>query len=83
MVPKKKNLMKTKSEAEKFLKQKKEKKFVKIFSKFFFFFDFPKKISVEIFYMMSTLRMQNYTIIGQGVPEISVRTHRLSPGFII
>ena len=25
---------------------------------------------------MSTLRMQNYTIIGQGVLEISVRTNK-------
>ena len=25
--------------------------------------------------MMSRFRMQNFTVIGQGVPEISVRTH--------
>ena len=40
-----------------------------------FFSDFPKKFSVEIFHMMSRLRRQNYMIIGQGVPEISVRTN--------
>ena len=42
-----------------------------------FFFDFPKFFSVEIFHMMnmmSRLRIQNFAIIGQGVPEISVRT---------
>ena len=41
-----------------------------------FFFDFPKFFSVEIFHMMSRLRMQSFNIIGQVVPEISVRTHR-------
>ena len=35
-----------------------------------FFFEFSKIFSVEIFHMMSRLRMQNFTIIGQGVPEI-------------
>ena len=42
-----------------------------------FFFDFPKFFSVEIFHMMSGLRMQNITIIGQGVPEIRGVTDRL------
>ena len=54
----------------------KKKKIVKIFSKIVFF-DFPKFFSVEIFHMMSTLRMQNFSIIGQGVPEIQGVTHRL------
>ena len=40
------------------------------FFKMFFFFDFPRNFSVEIFYMISILRMQNNMIIGQGVPEI-------------
>ena len=40
------------------------------------FFDFPKIFSVEIFHMMSTLCMQNYSIIGQGVPEIQGVTDR-------
>ena len=40
-----------------------------------FFFEFPKFFSVEIFHMMSRLRMQSFMIIGGGVPEISVRTH--------
>ena len=35
-----------------------------------FFFEFLKFFSVEIFHMMSILRIQNFTIIGQGVPEI-------------
>ena len=39
-----------------------------------FFFDFPNFFSVEIFHMMSRLRMQNFPVIGQGVPEIFVRT---------
>ena len=60
----------------KFFEEKKfAKKIVKIFLKIFFF-DFPKFFSVEIFHMMSRLRMQNNTVIGQGVPEISVRTDR-------
>ena len=42
----------------------------------FFFSIFRKKIPVEIFYMINRLRMQNFTIIGQGVPEISVGTNR-------
>ena len=41
-----------------------------------FFFDFLKFFSVEIFHMMSTLRMQNYPIIGEGVSALQVRTHR-------
>ena len=32
--------------------------------------------SVEIFHLKSRLRMQKYMIIGQGVPEISVQTHK-------
>ena len=47
-----------------------EKKIVKIFSKFSF--RFFKKKSVEI----RRLCMQNFMIICQGVPEISVRTNR-------
>ena len=31
--------------------------------------------------MMSTLRIQNYNIIGQGVPEISVRTDKQTHRF--
>ena len=53
-----------------------EKKNREIFFEIFFS-DFPKKFSVEIFHMMSRLRRQNYMIIGQGVPEISVRTNKL------
>ena len=67
-------------------KKKSKKKSWKFFRNFFFF-DFPKFFSVEIFHMLSTLRMQNYTIIAQGVPEIQgvtdTHTDKLSPGFII
>ena len=56
--------------------KKKKKKFVKIFSKIFFF-DFSKFFSVEILHMMSTLRMQFFSIIGQRVPEIQGVTHKL------
>ena len=35
-----------------------------------------KKKSVEIFHMMSRLRMQNLAIIGQGVPELQGVTDR-------
>ena len=55
-----------------------QKKKIKIIRENFFeifFFDFPNFFSVEIFHMMSTLRMQNYTIIGRGVPEIQGVTH--------
>ena len=41
-----------------------------------FFFEFSKIFSVEIFHMMSRLRVQNFTIIGQGVPEIRGGTHK-------
>ena len=41
-----------------------------------FFFDFPKFFSIEVVYMKSRLRMQNFMIIGQGVPEIQGVTHR-------
>ena len=40
-----------------------------------FFFDFPKFFSIEVVYMRSRLRMQNFMIIGQGVPEIQGVTH--------
>ena len=49
----------------------------------FFSFEFSKKISVEIFHLMSRLRIQNFTITGQGVPEIRgvtdghTHTHKL------
>ena len=59
-----------------------EKKNREIFFEIFFS-DFPKKFSVEIFHMISILRMQFFAIIGQGVPEIRGGTHKLSPGFII
>ena len=54
-------------EHEKYLEeifQKKKKKSRK------FFLDFANFFPVEIIYMMSKLRTQNFTIIGQGVPEI-------------
>ena len=65
-----------------------EKNLEKKSRKFFrnFFFDFPKFFPVEIFHMMSRLRMQNNTIIGQGVPEIWGGTDRQTDsgwGFII
>ena len=53
--------------------QPKNKKILK--KKFVFFFFFPKNFSVENFHMMSTLRMQIFSIIGQGVPEIQGVTH--------
>ena len=50
---------KKKIEKKKNLKKKNRENFFE-----FFFFDFPKIFSVEIFHMMSTLRMQNFSIIG-------------------
>ena len=46
----------------------------KIFRQNFFFFDFPKFFSVEIFHMMSRLRMQNFMTIGQGVSALRMVT---------
>ena len=51
-----------------------EKKFEKY--REIFFFDFPKKISVEIFHMVSRLRMQSFMIISQGVPAVEVVTDK-------
>ena len=64
--------------SEKIWRQKilKKKKIRENFFEIFFFFDFPKFFSVEIFYLMSRLRMQNFSIISQGVPEIQDVTHR-------
>ena len=60
-----------KSQAKKILNLKKFEKEKNRENSFeIFFFDFPK--FVEIIHMMS--RLQNNTVIGQGVPEISVRT---------
>ena len=68
-------MTKKQSEAENFLRKKIGKK--KNREKFFenFFFDFPKNFSVEILHLMSTLRMQFFSIIGQGVPALQGRTH--------
>ena len=35
-----------------------------------FFCDFSKFFPIEIFHMVCRLRIENFTIIGQGVPEI-------------
>ena len=45
---------------------------MKIFSKFFFFLIFQKNFRRNLLYdeYITYARMQNYTIIGQGVPEI-------------
>ena len=43
---------------------------------FFDCFDFPKFFSVEIFHMMSRLRMQFFSIIGQEVPALHLVTDR-------
>ena len=40
------------------------------------FFDFAKFFSIEVVYMMSRLRMQNFMIIGQGVPAVEVVTDK-------
>ena len=42
-----------------------------------FFCDFPKFFPVEIFHTVSTLRIQNFMIIGQGVPGIFEWTDKL------
>ena len=58
---------------------KRRKNFEKIFEKKNrqkFFFEFSIFFSVEIFHMMSTLRMQSFMIIGLGVPEIRGGTDR-------
>ena len=53
---------------------KKKKKIEKEKIVIIFFSIFRNFFSVEIFHLMSRLRKQNFMIIGQGVPEISVRT---------
>ena len=58
-----------KKKSRKFWKIK-SRKFWKKKSRNFFFSIFQNFFSVEIIYMMSRLRTQNFTIIGQGVPEI-------------
>ena len=62
------------SDIKNLTKKKIGKKFEKKFKKQK---EIVKFFSVEIFHMMSRLRMQNFTIIGQGVSEISVRTNNL------
>ena len=55
---------------ENFGKNFEKKKFEKKKNRQNFFFDFPKFFSIEVVYMKSRLHTQNFTIIGQGVPEI-------------
>ena len=53
-----------------------KKKLFEIFSKYFFF-SFPKKISLEIFHMLSKLRMQIFTIKGYGDILADKNTYKL------
>ena len=82
----KKKLMKKTSKAENFWRKKIGKNLKKKIRENFFeiiFFRFSNFFSVEIFHMMSTLRMQNFPIIGQGVSALQVRTDTQIWGFII